>query len=770
MLRLRRPILVLTAILFLAARIGATWSIVAVNLATGEVAVASATCLTGFNLKKWLPVIIPEIGAACAQSAIDVGAVNRIQIRDMMLDGVPPDAILQVLAGNDGAHQSRQYGMVDMRARNLTFTGSNAGGWAGGVTGRIGDIVYAIQGNVLTGQPVVDEAELAFASTQGDLSQRLMAAMEAARSMGGDGRCSCDPFDPEACGAPPPSFSKSAHVGFVIVARPGDELGPCSVNTCARGPYYLSLNVANQIASDPDPVITLQQDYAVWRAAMSGRPDAVLSTVQSSHAYVTPGAGTVVDLFLDLHDIDGIPVVAGGAVVTLQHDDRSAGLSTLRSVTDHGDGTYSVAVDTGAAAGLDLLRLVVDDGLSAPVTLWPPVKLLHKPVQPLPLAEPQALPGLDSGRNDAQPFLMDEDRVAYLLSNRYGGRLQLMRTERPSVADAFGPAVVVPGFEATDLVFSDFWVSSDELRLYLSAKEPPEYFEQLWFTERPDLATPFPAPEPIVELIRPEGSSGAWLTPDERTIWFHTTLVGARRLWRAERLTRTAQWFPPHDVLITDHGEAGFPTLTEGGVRVYFVSFLPGRVPFLEYADLLPAGYFDEIGRPSGIVHDLSVATYPSSFGADGTLHLTQVVAGGADALAAEQVADALTASGDTASVLGRDKIVFEIDGGPGLAGAAYALLAGASGPDRGHQIGEAVMPFGFDSLTAMLVGGPNEPPFQYFFGTLDDQGGSKALLKFSSKTSIPAALLDRTWTFAFHATDGIRVLVSNPVFVRVLP
>ena len=58
--------------------------------------------------------------------------------------------------------------------------------------GHQGSLKYAIQGNVLTGALVIHQAEQALRTTQGDLSQRLMAAMHAARLAGGDGRCSCN--------------------------------------------------------------------------------------------------------------------------------------------------------------------------------------------------------------------------------------------------------------------------------------------------------------------------------------------------------------------------------------------------------------------------------------------------------------------------------------------------------------------------------------------------------------------------------------------------
>ena len=71
-----------------------------------------------------------------------------------------------------------------------------------------------IQGNILAGDAVVANAEAALIATPGDLSLKVMAAMEAARATGGDGRCSCNQPDPTACGAPPPSFTYSAFTAY----------------------------------------------------------------------------------------------------------------------------------------------------------------------------------------------------------------------------------------------------------------------------------------------------------------------------------------------------------------------------------------------------------------------------------------------------------------------------------------------------------------------------------------------------------------------------
>lgn len=353
----------------------ATWSIVLVDTATGEVAVGCATCLENFDLEVYCPVVLVGIGGACAQSSIDSNGRNRRLIWDELQLGTSPKQILSKLRNSDSSHQSRQYGIVDLKGREATFTGTQAGAWAGGVTGVSGTIHYAIQGNVLTGQPVVADAEAALLATPGDLAEKLMAAMEAAQAVGGDGRCSCDPSDADRCGAPPPGFDpdsdKSAHVGFMIVARIGDTDGNCNVSAgCSTGTYYMDHNVAGQDRNDPDPVLQMRTLFDQWRDDWRGHADHVRSMQTMSRAGV-PGNGTTpATLTIALRDWEDLPLLAGGATVTVAHSATSDGLSSIGSVVDHGDGTYSVELTAGVGQGRDEYVVVVDDG-RGPVTLYP---------------------------------------------------------------------------------------------------------------------------------------------------------------------------------------------------------------------------------------------------------------------------------------------------------------------------------------------------------------------------------------------------------------
>jgi len=369
---LRRAVLPALALALVAAPAAATWSIVVVNTKTGEAGVAGATCLPGTNLKRAIALVYNDVGVAAAQSNIDTGAVNRKVIWNSMAAGLSPDDILQILAQTDPLHQGRQYGIVTFDHDPATFTGTACGLAATGVAKIVGDLRYAVQGNVLTGDPVVFAAEQALLSTPGDLSQKLMAAMEAARALGGDGRCSCSSGSPTSCGVPPPNFTKSAHTSFIVVARIGDRRGGCnSLIGCASGRYFLDLKFKGT-ALDPDPVISLARLYAQWRAGMAGRPDQVQSSVVPETDWLPADGQSTARVEFELEDIDGNPVLNPALAFTLEHSGSLGPFAQAGPIVPLGGGRYEFTLTAGTLVGRDRYRIVVDDG-QGPVALQPSI-------------------------------------------------------------------------------------------------------------------------------------------------------------------------------------------------------------------------------------------------------------------------------------------------------------------------------------------------------------------------------------------------------------
>jgi uncharacterized Ntn-hydrolase superfamily protein len=249
----------------------ATWSVVAVDRDSGRVVIASATCvpqagITGFpaaDLRDIQAIVVPGKGVAAAQASVDRTRANQRLIYEELSKGTPPARIIEMLS-DDERFQSRQFGIVDLQGRGAAHSGSNnrefSGHAVGGVDGE--PIFFAVQGNILAGERVVSDAVDAFRAASGDLTDRVMAAMEAADAQGGDSRCTCDTAPrPNA-----PCDAKTAHVAYILAADPDDPSG----DSFNDGDYAMYISVTDQDITpqeNANPVKTLRMRYDAWRAA-----------------------------------------------------------------------------------------------------------------------------------------------------------------------------------------------------------------------------------------------------------------------------------------------------------------------------------------------------------------------------------------------------------------------------------------------------------------------------------------------------------------------
>jgi uncharacterized Ntn-hydrolase superfamily protein len=157
-----------------------TFSIVAFDAANGDLGVAVASKF-------------PAVGAVVPWARAGVGAVATQSWANtdfgpeglqLMGGGLPAPQALDAVLEPDSDREERQVGFVDAEGRAATFTGADCTDWAGGVTGD----GFAAQGNILAGEAVVAELGRAFAETEGDLCDRLLAALLAGDAAGGDRR------------------------------------------------------------------------------------------------------------------------------------------------------------------------------------------------------------------------------------------------------------------------------------------------------------------------------------------------------------------------------------------------------------------------------------------------------------------------------------------------------------------------------------------------------------------------------------------------------
>ncbi len=248
----------------------ATWSIIAVDSNTGVVVIASATCVSAEGLrsrgglKSIQAVIVPGMGVAAAQAGVDSTRENQMLIFRELQAGTDPDDILAMLK-EDPNIQRRQFGIVDLQGRMAGFSGTGNGYAALAVQSEVRHegIYFAVQGNILESDRVVTAAVDAFLAAEGTVTDRVMAAMEAADYNGGDARCSCrtDPVPETEMDC----RHRTAHVAYIAAAKPEDMVGEGH----SDGSYTLFIDVDDENTAaheDPSPVATLRMRYDAWKA------------------------------------------------------------------------------------------------------------------------------------------------------------------------------------------------------------------------------------------------------------------------------------------------------------------------------------------------------------------------------------------------------------------------------------------------------------------------------------------------------------------------
>jgi hypothetical protein len=271
---MRRVALFLLSLVAVPATASATWSVIAVDRSTGRVVIASATCVDRDDqfLMGVQAVVVPGMGVAACQAGVDNTHQNQMLVFRELQKGTDPKAIIEQLSA-DPAFQTRQFGIVDLQGRSAGHSGLTNGYVSQDIHGQVPgtEIFYSIQGNILRPGTVVPNAVQAFLHAKGAITDRVMAAMEAADGSGGDSRCTCPPWPTDGSKPAIPCSEKTAHVAYILMAEKGDTNGDSHNN----GKYTMYLTVS-QPAPDHgpnviregenlNPVKTLRMRYDAWR-------------------------------------------------------------------------------------------------------------------------------------------------------------------------------------------------------------------------------------------------------------------------------------------------------------------------------------------------------------------------------------------------------------------------------------------------------------------------------------------------------------------------
>ena len=164
-----------------------TFSILGYDPQTGEVggAVQSRVFSVG-NGVLWGEA---NVGVAATQAIVDVS--YGPQALELLRWGMAPANIIKAILDKDPdplpdtwSKQGRQFAVMNAKGEYAAYTGPKATEWAGNKGGKF----CTAQGNILAGEAVVTNMINAFETTEGHLSQRLVAALEGGQAGGGDKR------------------------------------------------------------------------------------------------------------------------------------------------------------------------------------------------------------------------------------------------------------------------------------------------------------------------------------------------------------------------------------------------------------------------------------------------------------------------------------------------------------------------------------------------------------------------------------------------------
>jgi uncharacterized Ntn-hydrolase superfamily protein len=158
----------------------ATYSIVARDPKTGEMGVAvQSHWFSVGSIVSWAEA---GVGAVATQSLVDP-AYGPLGLDLMRAGRTAPDALRSLVAGDDG-RDVRQVAMIDAAGRVAAYTGPKCIADAGQFVDA--EHQFSVQANLMANADVWPAMAEAYRACDGDLADRMLAALEAAQAAGGD--------------------------------------------------------------------------------------------------------------------------------------------------------------------------------------------------------------------------------------------------------------------------------------------------------------------------------------------------------------------------------------------------------------------------------------------------------------------------------------------------------------------------------------------------------------------------------------------------------
>src|SRR5262249_45438343 len=179
---MKRALLIPAVMFAFAVPAMATFSIVAIDPATGDLGVAVASRY--FAVGAVVPWAEANVGAVATQANVNVGYGPRAL--ELLRQGLTAQQGMDKLFAEDTipAKDGRQVAILDSKGNIVVLTGDGDQDWKGHQKGA----TWSAQGNILVGPHVVEAMGKAFQRTNDELAEKLYAALKAGDEAGGDSR------------------------------------------------------------------------------------------------------------------------------------------------------------------------------------------------------------------------------------------------------------------------------------------------------------------------------------------------------------------------------------------------------------------------------------------------------------------------------------------------------------------------------------------------------------------------------------------------------
>ncbi|MCP4684048.1 MAG: DUF1028 domain-containing protein, partial [bacterium] len=154
-----------------------TYSIVCYDTVTGQLGAAVQSHWFKVANVIWAE---PGVGAVATQSFSDY-RYGPLGLKMMTMGKTAEEALAGLIASDPG-EAVRQVAMIDVNGNVVAHSGSKCIAEAGHLVGA----TYSMQANLMEKNTVWGAMAIAYEATEGDLADKMMAALEAAQAEGGD--------------------------------------------------------------------------------------------------------------------------------------------------------------------------------------------------------------------------------------------------------------------------------------------------------------------------------------------------------------------------------------------------------------------------------------------------------------------------------------------------------------------------------------------------------------------------------------------------------